>query len=103
MSSQLPDHVHNHLVQSLYQAIGLWVVGHGLQSFYAMDLAHFLNHTAGEASTSITQEPGQGPEDRDVTSVQKFSNGFSCLIRGQIYQHMFSEMVLKHQDIGNST
>ena len=69
--SQLPDHAHNHLVQSLYQAISLWVVGHGLQSFYTMDLAHFLNHTTCKASTSITQEPGQGPEDRDVTSVQK--------------------------------
>ena len=26
--SQLPNDVYNHLVQSLYQAIGLWVVGH---------------------------------------------------------------------------
>ena len=60
--SQLPNHVYNHLVQSLYQAIGLWVVGHGLQLFYAKELAHFLNHTTSEASTSITQEPGWGPE-----------------------------------------
>ena len=67
--SQLPDHAYNHLVHYLYQAIGLWVVGHGPQSFDAKDLAHFLNHTTSEASTSITQEPGQGPKDRDVTSV----------------------------------
>ena len=60
--SQLPNHVYNHLVQSLYQAIGLWVVGHGPQSFDTKDLAHFLNHTTSEASTPITQEPGQEPQ-----------------------------------------
>ena len=51
--SQLPDHVHNHLVQSLYQPVCLGVVGHGLQLFDAKDLAQFLNYTTGEASTSI--------------------------------------------------
>ena len=80
MFSQLPNHVYNHLVQSLYQTICLWVVEHGPHSFDAKDLPHFLNHTTCEASTSITQEPGWGPKDRDVTSVQKFSNGFCCLI-----------------------
>ena len=54
------DHVHNHLVQSLYQPVSLGVVGHGLQLFNAKDLAHFLNYTTHEDSTSITQEPGQG-------------------------------------------
>ena len=67
--SQLPDHVHNCLVHSLYQSVHLRVVGHGLQSFDTKDLAHFLNYTTGEASTSITQEPGQGPKDRDVASI----------------------------------
>ena len=52
--SQLPDHVHNHLVQSLYQPICLGVVGHGPQSFDTKDLAQFLNYTTGEASASIT-------------------------------------------------
>ena len=52
--SKLPDHVHNCLVQSLYQPISLEVVGYGPQSFYAKDLAHFLNYTTGEVSTSIT-------------------------------------------------
>ena len=52
--SQLPYHVHNCLVQSLYQPVHLGVVGHGLQSFDAKDLAQFLNYTTGEASTSIT-------------------------------------------------
>ena len=52
--SQLPDHVHNHLVQSLYQPVSLKVVGHGPQSFDAKDLAQFLNYITGEASTSIT-------------------------------------------------
>ena len=52
--SQLPDHVHNCLVQSLYQSVHLGVVGHGLQLFDVMDLAKFPNYTTGEASTSIT-------------------------------------------------
>ena len=67
--SELPDHMHNHLVWSLYQPISLGVVGYGLQSFDTKDLAQFLNYVTGEASTSIAQEPGQGPEDRDVTSI----------------------------------
>ena len=61
--SQLPNHAHNHLVWSFYQAISLWVVGHGLQSFDAKDLLHFLNHTTSKASTPITQGPGWGPKD----------------------------------------
>ena len=65
---QLPDHAHNHLVQSLYQPIHLGVVGHGLQSFDAKDLAQFLNYTTGKGSTPITLEPGWGSKDRDVTS-----------------------------------
>ena len=67
--SQLPYHRHNCLEQSLYQPISLGVVGHGLQSFDDKDLAYFLNYTTDEASTSITQEPGWGPKDRDVTSI----------------------------------
>ena len=67
--SKLPNHVHNHLVKSLYQPVSLGVVGHGPQSFDAKDLAHFFNYTTCEANTSITQEPGQGPKDRDVTSI----------------------------------
>ena len=100
--SQLPNHAYNHLVQSLYQAIGLWVVGHGLQSFDAKDLAHFLNHTTSEASTPITQKPVQGPEDRNVTSIQKFSNSLWSLIRGHICQYVFHEVVLENQDVGDS-
>ena len=75
--SQLPNHAYNCLLQSLYQAIGLWVVGCGPQSFDAKDLAHFLNHTTSQASTSITQEPGQGPKDRDVTSVKNLAMVFA--------------------------
>ena len=52
--SQLPNHVHNHLVPSLYQPISLGVVGHGLQSLNAKDLAQFLNNATCEASTSVT-------------------------------------------------
>ena len=66
---QLPNHVHNCLVQSLYQPICLGVVGHSLQSLDAKDLAQFLNNATGKASTSVTQEPGQGLKDRDVASI----------------------------------
>ena len=52
--SQLPNHVHNHLVQSLYQPICLGVVGHSLQSLDTKDLAQFLNNATGKASTSVT-------------------------------------------------
>ena len=67
--SQLPDPVHNCLVQSLYQPISLGVVGCGSQLFDAKDLAQFLNHITGEASTSAAYQPGWGPNDRDVTSI----------------------------------
>ena len=67
--SQLPNHLHYHLVQSLYQPISLWVVGCGPHLLYAKDLAHFLNHTTHEVSISVTQEPGWGPKDRDVTPI----------------------------------
>ena len=67
--SQLPDHLHYHLVQSLHQLISQWVVGHGLQLLYSKDLAHYLNHTTHEVSTSVTQESDQGPKDRDVTLI----------------------------------
>ena len=67
--SELPDHADNCLVQSLYQPIYLGVVGHGMQSFDTKDLAQFLNYTTGEASTSITYEPGGGPKVRYVASI----------------------------------
>ena len=54
---------------NLYQPISLGVVGLGPQSFDAKGLAQFLNYITGEASTSIAQEPGQGPKDRYVTSI----------------------------------
>ena len=66
---QPPNHVHNHLLQSLYQPVCLGLVGHSLQSLDANDLAQFLNNATGKASTSVTQEPGQGPKDRDVASI----------------------------------
>ena len=52
--SQLPDHVHNCVVQSLYQPVHLGVVGHGPQSFDTKDLAQFLNDATGKTSTSVT-------------------------------------------------
>ena len=52
--SQLLNHVHNHLVLSLYQPVCLGVVGHSLQSLDAKDLAQFLNNATGKASISVT-------------------------------------------------
>ena len=75
--SQLPNHSHYCLVWSLHQPISLWVVGHGLQLLHAKDLAHFINYTTHEVSTSFTQEPGQDSKDGDVTLVQEFSNSFA--------------------------
>ena len=67
--SQLPNHLHYCLVQSLHQPISLWVVGSAPQFLYAKDLAHFLNYITHKVSTSITHEPDQGPTIRDVTLV----------------------------------
>ena len=89
-------------MQSLYQPVSLGVVGHSLQSLNAEDLTQFLNNAAGKTSTSVTQEPGQGPKDRDKASIQKFSDGLCSLIGGYIRQYIFSEMVLENQDIGYS-
>ena len=67
--SQLPNHVHNCLVQSLYQPVCLGVVGHSLQSLHAKDPAEFLNDATGKASTCVTQESGWSSKDRDVASI----------------------------------
>ena len=99
--SQLPNHLHYCLVQSLHQPFSLWVVGHGPQLLHAKDLALFINYTT-QVSTSVTQEPGWGSKDGDVTLVHKFSNGFCSLIGGHTCQHVLHEVVLEHQDISNS-
>ena len=52
--SQLPNHVHNHLVQSLYQPVCLGIVGCGPQLLDTKDLAQFLNDATGKAVTSVT-------------------------------------------------
>ena len=100
--SQLSNHLHYHLVQSLHQPISLWVVGHGLQLLHAKDLAHFVNYAIHEVSTSVTQEPSQGSKDGDVTLVQKFIDSFWSLVGGYICQYMLHEVVLEYQDISNS-
>ena len=49
------------------------------------------------------KEPGWGPEDWDVTLIQEIGDGISCLPpQGQICKYMPHEMVLEHQDIGDS-
>ena len=96
--AQLPDHSHYGLVQSLHQPISLWVVRCGVQFLHAKELAHFIDDTAHNVSTSVTQEPGWGPEYQDVTLIQK---GFGCLIGAHICQYMLHEVVLEYQDVSN--
>ena len=86
--AQLPNHSHYGLVQSLHQAISLWVVGHGLQLLHIKDLAHFIDYTAHEVSTSVAQGPGWGSKDWNVTLIQVLGNGFGSLIGGHICQYM---------------
>ena len=87
---------------SLHPPICLWVVWHGLQFLHTKECTHFINDAANKISTLITQEPGQGPKDRDVTLIQELGDCLSCLIKGHIFQYMLCEVVLEHQDIGNS-
>ena len=56
-------------MRSLYQPISLEVVGRGPQLLYAKDLTQFLNDATGKASTSVTQEPDQGPKDGDIAPI----------------------------------
>ena len=80
----------------------LWVVWCGPQFLHAEECTHFVNDAAYEVSTPIAQEPGWGPEDQDVTLIWELGDGFSCLIRGHIHHNVLCEVVLEHQDVGNS-
>ena len=42
---------------------------HALFQPNAKDPTQFLNNATGKASTSVTQEPGQGLKDRDIASI----------------------------------
>ena len=68
---------------------------------HAEDLAHFINDTAHEVSTPVTQEPGQGSKDQDVTLIQELGNSFGCLIGSHICQYMLCEVVLEYQDVND--
>ena len=50
----------------------------------------------------VTQQPGWGSKDGDVTLIQEFSDSFCSLIRVDICQYMLREEVLEHQDVSNS-
>ena len=99
--TKLPDHLHNSLMWSLHQPIHLGVVWHGLQFPHTEEFTHLINDTAHGDSTLITQEPGQGLDDWDVTLIQELGNCLSSLIGGHICHYMLHEMVLEHQDIGD--
>ena len=72
--SQLTDQSHYGLMWSLHQPIHLWVVQHGPQFPHAEKHTHFINDAAHKVSTPISQEPGWGPEDWDVTLIQKLGD-----------------------------
>ena len=61
--SQLPNHLHDSLMRSLYQPICLGVVGHGLQLLHAKELTHLTNNVAHEVHMAVMMKPGQGPKD----------------------------------------
>ena len=100
--SQLPNHSHNGLMWPLHQPICLGVDKvHGLQFSHAKEVTHLIHDAAHKVSTLITQEPGQGPKDWDVTLIQEPGNCSNCLIRDHICHYVLHEMVLEHQDNGN--
>ena len=68
---------------------------------YAEEVTHLINDAAHKVCTLIIQEPGQGPEDWDVSLIQELGDCFSCLTGGHIYLYVLCEMVLEHQDINN--
>ena len=100
--SKFPNHLHYGFMWSLHQPISFRVVWHGLQFLNAEEHTQFVNDAAHKASTPFAQEPGWGPKDQDVTLIQELGNGFSCLIRGHIYHNVLCEVVLVHQDVGDS-
>ena len=75
-----------------------------LQFLHALSSVHISSMMLlTKVATWITQEPGQDPKDKDVSLIQELGNCFSCLIEGSHTCHnMLHEMVLEHQDIGNS-
>ena len=99
--TQLPNHLHYGLMWFLHQPVCLWVVWHGPQFPHTEEFTHFVNDTAHEVSTPITQEPGWGPKDQDLTLIQELGDCFSCLIGGHICHYVLCEMVLEHQDVGD--
>ena len=100
--SQLPDHSHYGLMWSLHQPISLWVIWHDLQFLHTEEHTQFINDAAHKVSTLITQEPGWSPKDWDVTLIQQLADCLAIWLGGHICQNMFCEVVLKHQDVGNS-
>ena len=99
--SQLPNHLHYCLMWSLHLHIHLWVVWCGPQFLHAEELTCFVNDAAHGVSTPITQEPGWGCKDWDVTLIQELCDCFICLTGDHICHNMLHEMVLEHQDVGN--
>ena len=78
------------------------MVWHGPQFLHTKECTHFISDAADKVSTASAQEHGQGPEDQDVTLIQELGDCFNCLIGGHICHKVLHEMVLEHQDIGNS-
>ena len=87
---------------SIHQPIGLWVVQHVLLFLHAKEHTQFVNDAAHKVSTPITQEPGQGPKDQDVTLIQEFGDCFSHLIGGHICHNVLHGVILENQDAGDS-
>ena len=70
-------HPDNGLMRPLHHPIHLGMVRHGSQLLHAEEFTHLINDAAHEACILITQEPGQGPKDQDVTLIQELGNCLS--------------------------
>ena len=86
-------------MRPLYQPICMGVIRCGLQLLDAEEFEHFIKNAAHEVPTPITQEPGQGPKDWDVTLIHEIGDCFRGLIGGHVCHYVFHEMVLEHQNI----
>ena len=97
---QLPNHLHNGLMRPFHQPIHLGVVRHGSQLLHAEEFTYLINDAAHKVCTPITQEPGWGTKDWDVTLIQSLGDCLSCLTQVScVPLHVLCEMVLEQQHI----
>ena len=88
-------HVHQCLVSSFHLFIGLSMVRQSSNLPYCCQLTQLSDDVAFKVGSSITQEPGQGSKDWDVTLLQKLSKSFCSLVQGHIHHNMLHKVITK--------